>query len=182
MTHVPTTRLRSLRDAPRGCPARSRQRVRWHRGLWLAMSSWVWGVPGGCGDDCRAVEHRALAIDCEGGFSGELHFDAAATFDTFLQQRCLLAPSDAEVAGLLASVDFSDEAVVVASRPRTLADGRCIATRSLADVSVCGDGLRVDFVDAYETALDACPVSNWTVAFVLSRDDLRTALVLPESP
>lgn len=122
---------------------------------------------------CRPVETRALAIDCAetAPFEGERHFDRSEPFTTFLTQECGLAV-DAS-AEIVASIDFDVDAVVVA-RGERFANNRCINDRDAAAVEVCDAGLRIEFNDV-ESADQTCQ-GLWTVAVVVARGDLRTAL------
>lgn len=119
---------------------------------------------------------RPLDIPCASAnpVSGEHHFDSAATFDTFLRDVCELT-DDEEVAGWLQQVDFAREAVVVSRGPFALSASRCLTSREVDGVWVCDGGLKVAFHDV-ETDGAACAEGRWTVAFALSRADLRAAL------
>ena len=137
-----------------------------------------------CGVQCRETEVRPLELSCDltSGFVGEVHFDSAATFDTFLRQQCMLSASDAEVQALLDAVDFRTEAVFVAVGPDAIDDTRCLASRDVDTVSVCSDGLKIGFTDTLRTLNGAsCPGTDWTIAFVIDRDALRTALNAAET-
>lgn len=133
----------------------------------LALSS--------CVAPCRAIEVRPLELECDPSslFTGELHFDSEATFDTFLRQECLVG--DGEADRVLASVDFTTEAVFVARGNHRLDETRCLARRQLDEAQVCATGLKLYFADE-DLVSDTCPGTRWTVAFVLAREDLRAAL------
>ncbi len=122
---------------------------------------------------CRPVETRALAFDCAATapFEGERHFDRREPFTTFLTQECgLTVEASAEA---VAAVDFEVDAVVVARGAR-FANNRCINERAAESVEVCDAGLRIVFSDV-ESADQVCQ-GLWTVAVVVGRGDLRTAL------
>jgi hypothetical protein len=127
----------------------------------------------GCGG-CREVAVQPLAVDCgpASTFGGELHFVDAATWRSFLTDRCL-TPDDATIDALVAGVDFSTQAVFVARGSRAVG-GRCVAERAVDTVGACSDGLRVVFDDV-ESGDVPCP-GDWTVAFALPRSELRAAL------
>lgn len=139
-------------------------------------------VASGCGAPCRDIEARPLELTCDAtqGFSGELHFDSQATFDTFLRQQCLPPGADDIAAGVLASVNFDAEAVFVAVRPHDLGPGRCLRARALDSAQVCATGLRLLFNDEVRTPGEVCPATRWTVAFALPRAELRAALEAAE--
>jgi hypothetical protein len=124
--------------------------------------------------DCRPVETRDLGIDCSGSstFRGELHLDSAETWRTFLTDRCL-TDDGADIDAAVAAVDFSTEAVFVARGARSSVS-RCIVGRAVETVDACGDGLKIVFADD-ENGDAVCP-GDWTVAFTLPREDLRSAL------
>lgn len=154
--------------------AASGERAR-HRHLsLLAVGTLALGA--GCAEPCRAVPVRPLAIPCTSAnsFSGELHFDSAATFDAFLRDVCELT-DDEEMVGLLQQVDFAREAVFVSRGPLALGASRCLASREVGEVWVCDGGLKVAFLDV-ESNEPTCADDRWTVAVVLSRSDLRAAL------
>lgn len=132
----------------------------------------------GCGPPCRDIQTRPLDFACEAtrGFSGELHFDSEATFETFLAQQCLSRSSDELAREIAASVDFTREAVFVAVGPLSLDQERCLESRELASCQVCEGGLKVLFQDATRDIGAVCPSTVWTVAFALKREDLRAAL------
>ena len=125
---------------------------------------------------CHTVETTPLAVECEQGanFTGELHFDSAATFRSFLSDRCLPTSGSEAVDDVVNSVDFTTEAVVVARGARA-GTGRCIEERGTESVDVCEDGLRVVFDDVESGDVNSCG-GQWTVAFSLPRSELRTAL------
>jgi len=125
--------------------------------------------------DCRPIETRALALECSGAatFRGELHLDSPDTFRSFLSDRCLTDATATEIDAVVASVDFTTEAVFVARGARG-SIARCLESRAAESVDVCGDGLKVVFEDE-ESGDDVCP-GDWTVAFALQRADLRAAI------
>lgn len=131
-----------------------------------------------CGEPCRDVETRSLDFSCDvtRGFSGQLHFDSASTFETFLAQQCLPRGDDERAHALVESVDFSREAVFVAVGPHSLDPERCLAARRLSGCQVCESGLKVLFEDRFRDPGAGCPSTRWTVAFALKREDLRAAL------
>lgn len=124
---------------------------------------------------CHPVTTTPIALDCDAGaaFTGELHFDSAASFRSFLNDRCLLESSNEAIEAIVADVDFGVDAVFVARGPRDSA-GRCITERGAESVNVCDDGLRVVFDDVESS--DAACGGSWTVAFKLPRDEMRAAL------
>ncbi len=123
---------------------------------------------------CRAIETRALPLDCTAGapFAGERHFDRQETFTTFLEQECGIAAGAASE--LVATVDFNVDAVVVARGDRFI-NNRCLDERRAESVEVCEAGLRITFDDV-ESASSTCEGLQWTVAVVVGRADLRAAL------
>lgn len=129
-----------------------------------------------CGAPCRGIDTRPLELECAATstFTGELHVDSEATFDTFLRQDCL-AGNDAEADRVLASVDFRTEAVFVARGSHRVTNERCLESRDLDEAQVCTTGLKLYFLDE-ERSPEGCPSTQWTVALVLSRDDMRAAL------
>ncbi len=129
---------------------------------------------GGC-VDCRPVTTRDLGLECSAGstFRGELHFDSAETWRSFLTDRCLFDASTEQVDAAVAAVDFSREAAFVARGPRA-GVARCLEGRAVETVDACGDGLRILFDDT-QTGNVVCP-GDWTIALALSRADLRSAL------
>lgn len=137
--------------------------------LWTGMA---------CERPCEPVAFRKVELRCDPvvGFSGEAHFDSRANFETFLRSQCLLPGEEARIADTLAEVDFRREVVFVAVRPMDTGVGACLLDRQVNDVEICEDGLNVIFDDEYFADGDTCPNGNWTIAFVLSRDDMRTAL------
>jgi hypothetical protein len=128
-----------------------------------------------CGVQCRGIDVRELDLACNETLSplGELHFDSAASFDTFLRQQCLFGADPASIDAIVESVDFTTEAVFVAVNLRAEA-GRCLVDRELDGVQVCTEGLKLGFID--EASTDVACGGVWTVAFVLDRGDLRAAL------
>lgn len=132
------------------------------------------GVLGAC-FDCRPVTTRDLALECSPAstFRGELHFDSAETWRSFLTDRCLFDADPSQIDAAVAAVDFSREAVFVARGARA-GVARCLEARGAETVDACGDGLRVLFDDD-ESGETICP-GDWTVTFALSRADLRSAL------
>lgn len=132
----------------------------------------------GC-DDCRAVETRALDLDCQGvAFRGEIHLDTADTWRSFLRDRCIPTAEAARIDALVAEVDFAVDAVVVASGAR-LSTTRCLQTREAESVDACVDGLRIVFDDV-EIGPEDCDGTNWTVALLVPRGELRAALAANE--
>jgi hypothetical protein len=150
------------------------------RGSRIVGAVMVAAMAASCGLPCRSVSTRALELECEplSPFRGEIHFDSAATFETFLLQDCLAEEgAEAQAAALIGQVDFTTEAVFVASGAASLDQGaRCILERSVGDAEVCDDGLKVSFDDIETDGVAGCPSSKWTVAFALPRDELRAAL------
>lgn len=140
----------------------------------LALGTLALGA--GCPGPCRSLPVRSLDVPCvsTNPFSGELHFDNDATFDTFLRDVCELT-DDEVVFGLLQQVDFSREAVFVSRGPLALNGSRCLTSRELDEVWICDGGLKVAYADTEATEL-ACADDRWTVTFILSRADLRAAL------
>lgn len=130
-----------------------------------------------CGAPCRDIEVRPLELQCSptSSFTGELHFDSAATFDTFLRQQCLLGDDSPAADAALQSVDFDTEGVFLAAGPHALRQ-RCLSARELGSVQVCSTGLKVYFHDEYRAEGGNCPGTRWTVAFALPREELRAAL------
>lgn len=159
---------RSRREGRAPCSASS-------SGLTVLLLLWLLGLSA-CGEPCRGIETRALDFECSplSSFTGELHFDSAAPFDTFLRQQCLDG-DDAEADRILASVDFTREAVFVARGSKRVTAERCLESRGLDEAQVCATGLKVTFRDR-ESGPDACSAGLWTVAFVLEREDMRAAL------
>ena len=130
----------------------------------------------GC-DDCRSVEPRILALECEvaESFRGELHLDSAATWRSFLSDRCLPTSDVAAIDGFVGQVDFAVDAVIVARGPR-LSTTRCLVSREVESLDTCTDGLRIVFDDE-ELGPEACTTTpDWTVAVVVPRGELRAAL------
>jgi hypothetical protein len=125
--------------------------------------------------DCRPVTTRDLALECSAAsaFRGELHFDSADTWRSFLTDRCLFDATGAEIDAAVAAVDFSREAVFVARGARA-GVARCLKARGVESVEACGDGLRILFEDS-ESGDANCP-GDWTVVFAIGRADLRSAL------
>ena len=124
---------------------------------------------------CHPVTTTPIALECDAGaaFNGELHFDSAPSFRSFLNDRCLLESSDEAIDAIVADVDFGVDAVFVARGARSSA-GRCITARAAESVNVCDDGLRVVFDDVESGDLNCG--GSWTVAFKLPRDEMRAAL------
>lgn len=135
-------------------------------------------VPAACGTPCRGIETRELAFECAAttGFTGELHFDSEATFDTFLRQQCFAAGDDGDADAILEDIDFTTEAVFVATGPDRLDESRCLVSRELDEAQVCATGLKVYFRDELRRDGTDCPGTRWTVAFVMPREDLRAAI------
>ncbi len=124
---------------------------------------------------CRRIETTPVEIDCTANsdFVGELHFDTAGSYRSFLSDRCLTDAAPAEIDALVAAVDFTQQAVFVARGVRQ-GISRCIQTREAENVDVCDDGLRVVFLD--EESRDETCGGLWTVALVLPREELRAAI------
>jgi hypothetical protein len=132
----------------------------------------------GC-QSCRPLAVRPLALACSSSstFLGELHFTDADSFRSFLIDRCLGAANAERVVeadAVVAAVDFGVDAVIVARGGRA-GVGRCVEERAVVEASVCDDGVRIAFDDTVTNA-NPCP-GNWTVALVLPRDELRSAVV-----
>lgn len=125
--------------------------------------------------DCRPVQTRDLGVSCSpaASFRGELHFDSADTWRTFLTDRCLFDATDTEVDAAVAAVDFTSEAVFIARGARASVS-RCLVVRNVESVDVCSDGLKIIFDDD-ESGDQACP-GDWTISFALPREQLRAAL------
>ena len=130
-----------------------------------------------CAGNCRVVDVRPLDLTCgEVALEGEIHFDSAAAFETFLTDQCIPEADDVEVASIVDGVDFSRDAVWVGVRRNAIDESRCIENRQLEATEVCDNGLRVSFVDVLrDDAGDVC-TGRWTVAFVIPRDELLAAL------
>lgn len=128
-----------------------------------------------CGRPCRTLETRALDVQCEVGsvWEGELHFDDAAVFESWLSLECLPSSSPEQIGALVGSVDFLTDVVFVAVG-RRMVQSRCIESREAASVAACDDGLRVAFEDDLSGSADC--LGRWTVAFALAREDMRAAL------
>ena len=145
----------------------------------LAVVLPMLGASSGCGPACRDTTIQPIDLVCEesSDFSGELHVDSAATFDTFVTQQC--APGlDAEAAAaIVESVDFSQSGVFVAKGPNGSSDARCIVEREVERAQVCEDGLKVYFRDRTTNDDPTC-TGSWTVAFTLPREDLRAVLAI----
>lgn len=124
---------------------------------------------------CRRIETKPIELDCEGGaaFTGELHFDSADSYRSFLTDRCLPTSNSSEVEDLVDAVDFTVDAVFVARGARA-GSLRCIEERATESVDVCDDGLHVVFDDVESG--DASCGGSWTVAFALPREELRAAI------
>jgi hypothetical protein len=137
-------------------------------------------VVGGC-FDCRPVTTRDLGLECSAAstFRGELHFDSAETWRSFLTDRGLFDASAEQVDAAVAAVDFSREAAFVARGARA-GVARCLEVRAVETVDACGDGLRILFDDT-QTGSVECP-GDWTISLALSRADLRSALDADDAP
>jgi hypothetical protein len=139
--------------------------------------------------DCRQVQTEELTLECEDNdtpFTGELHFDSAATYETFLAQQCIPSETDNTISAYVSQIDFTNDAAFVAVGPNAIDSSRCVETRELDSVEVCNSGLKVYFDDTYQSSSQPgsdlfCPSGRWTVAFSLSRDDLRAALEAGDS-
>ena len=138
------------------------------------------GLAAGCGSGCRVIDvvEQPLLCDANATFVGENHFDDAATYESFLSGECLPNNTPADLDSRVSAVDFSVNAVFVAVGAKNLGTSRCITTRALDRVEACTDGMRVSFLD--DLVEDAVCPGTWTVAFALSRADLRAAL--PDEP
>ena len=128
-----------------------------------------------CGRPCRSVATTPLDLQCEPGavYEGELHYDDAAVFESFLSLECLPSSSPQQIAAVVDGVYFGHDAVFVAVGRRQV-QTRCVEERDAGSVEVCVDGLRVAFDDRLSNEPD-CP-GRWTVAFTIAREDLRAAL------
>lgn len=135
----------------------------------------VAGAPVGACLECRTVDATPLpAVVCDGAdFEGELHFDAAATFRSFLRDRCMTQASDDTLDAITNSVDFNTRAAFVAVGSRA-GVGRCVQARAAGSVEACEEGLRIVFDDV--TTADPVCAGVWTVALSLPRGELRAAL------
>jgi len=145
----------------------------------VVMTAALTSLTPGCGPYCRDIQTRELDFNCEDGanrFTGELHFDRAATFETFLSQQCVPSFPATEIAALVDGIDWGTEAVFVAVGPPNVDGTRCVETREIERAQVCTDGLKVYFDDTYGNSDFGCAGPRWTVAFALSSDDLRAAL------
>jgi hypothetical protein len=143
----------------------------------LVVVAIVAAMSAGCGEACRVITTKALALTCSStsDFEGEIHFDDAATFQSFLLTDCLPDETDPRRNEIVKTVDFTKDAAFVAVGARQDPGGqRCIADRKDDDVQVCDDGLRVDFNDKITD--DTQCQGKWTVAFSLPRTELRAAL------
>lgn len=147
---------------------------------WLAIAAIAAVVvETACGAACRDIAATELReVECESPprFTGEIHFDNRATFDTFLRQQCMFTADDTVIDAILDKVDFTTQAVFVAVGPAAIDNTRCVTRRDLDTAAVCSDGLKVSFDDDYASAAEGCPGTRWTVAFSLAREDLRAAL------
>ena len=129
-----------------------------------------------CGGECRDIEFTPVEFECDiaSAFIGEIHFDRAAIFETFLNDECLPGAAPERIAEIAALVDFDRDAIVVARGANSLND-ECLAEREINNAQVCRAGLRFDFEDVIsEDAVCETPV--WNIAFTLARADLRAAL------
>jgi hypothetical protein len=134
-------------------------------------------LAGSCGAPCRDIQARPLEFECSDdplGFLGELHFDSASSFETFLRQQCLDDPGDADA--ILEQVDFGSEGVFVATGRDNLDAQRCLRSRELESAQVCTTGLKLYFRDELQSPELVCAETRWTVAFALPREDLRAAI------
>jgi hypothetical protein len=141
----------------------------------LVVVSALVAASSGCGGNCRTIDHRALALQCErnSSFRGEIHLDSEAVYDSFLRDQCIPEAGDTDIADAVKKVDFDVDAVFVAGDTRQQQE-RCIEEREVETAEVCDDGLRVTFRDRV-TDKTPCP-DVWTIAFKLSRADLRAAI------
>ena len=124
---------------------------------------------------CRRIETTPVEINCgeDVDFEGEIHLDTAASWRSFLTDRCLRDGREAEIDALVGGVDFTTSAVFVARGLRQ-GQSRCIEVREAESVDVCDDGLRVVFRDEESGQVNCA--GHWTVAFVLPREELRAAI------
>lgn len=131
-----------------------------------------------CGPACRDVEIQQIDLRCDEGapFSGEIHVDSAAAFDTFVGQQCMPELPPEDVDAIVSSVDFDTRAVFVAKGPNAASELRCIAEREAERAQVCDDGLKVYFRDRYAAGGDGDCLGSWTAAFTMARADLRAVL------
>ena len=145
----------------------------------------IFAIGSGCIDpdlySCRAIATTELLLKCENTnepFAGELHFDSEATYDTFLTHQCIPGSADSPsiIEGHKSQVDFTVDAVFVAVGPSAIDADRCVEDRSLDSAAACTSGLKVFYDDEYIDPQFGCPNDRWTVAFSLSREDLRSAL------
>lgn len=159
---------------------------RWRLALVISVAATVIALAASvasCGPACRDIDTWEMSLECTDGrrFTGELHFDSAETFDTFLTQQCIsTAPSD-DVARVADDVVWDKRAVFVAVGPAAIDSRRCVTSRKLDRAQVCDDGLKVFFLDEYIVADDGCNEPRWTVAFQLRREDMRAALDAPNA-
>ena len=105
----------------------------------------------GCGSNCRVIDHRAVALQCDrnSSFRGEIHLDSDAVYESFLRDQCIPEASDDDVSDAQKKVDFDVDAVFVAGDTRQQQE-RCIEEREVEPAEVCSDGLRVTFRDAVD--------------------------------
>jgi hypothetical protein len=134
----------------------------------------------GCDPSCREIETKPIDLSCADNapFSGDLHFDGAGVYESFLADRCIPEASSDEILERVGAVDFSKNAVFVSVGDRLdPGAGRCLENRKAERVQVCESGLRVTFGD---TVQEGGPCAGrYTVAFSLSRDDMRAAVDTP---
>ncbi len=128
-----------------------------------------------CGRPCRAIAVTPIELQCEADavYEGELHYDDAAVFESFLSLECLPSWPPEQITAIVGSVDFLTSVVFVAVGRRQV-QTRCVEQRDAAVVQVCDDGLRVAFDDRLSNDLECA--GRWTVAFTLPREELRAAL------
>ena len=148
----------------------------WNCGLGSCVFAFaILGLFSSCDVECREApaEPFEVACDDQSGFFGELHFDRAATFRSFLTAECLANDSE-RVNAIVDAVDFSQDGVVFMRGIGNL-NGECLKMRDAKSVEVCGSGLRVSFEDEVASGED-CLSNIWTIAFSMPRSELRAAL------
>jgi hypothetical protein len=125
------------------------------------------------------VEARELGLACSASsaFRGEVHFESAATYLSFLRDECLIDADDNDVDAALADVDFSSEAVFFASGTKDQGpDEPCLNERRFGQAQVCQGHLRVFFDDDFVAAGESCVNGAWFMAIAMPRGELRAAL------
>lgn len=129
-----------------------------------------------CGRPCRGIATVPIDLACDGlgTFTGELHFDDRATFETFLAgAQCIPDATDEQRAAIAGSVDFLTNVAFIAVGDRAQL-GRCIEAREADAVEVCDDGLRIAFADRISD--DTACGGKWTIALQVPRAEMRAAL------